>query len=375
MRIVDSAGLPEPIFRAVLNDPYTPGDADVSVTGLLKPSRQWALERQHWEEVELEAADRLYALMGQCGHALLERAAGRDPEALISSLAAIAASEDSVLDRIDAVESLLARWYADAAFSEFRLFAELGGWRISGQVDYLTRERKITDYKFCSVYVAKEGAKPEWIAQQNLYRWLCRRHDIDVSGGAQIVAIFRDWSKRKARHGEHPRTQAQVFELPLWSNEETERYALERMKSHREALLLLLPHCTPEERWQRPEGYAVVGQGKKRAMRVLPNLEEAEAWIQNWQAENAKAKKPKKGAAATLLLQERKSEPIRCADYCVVADFCSQYQAELAAERESGIGDPPADAEGDDLEKGAAAPEDACAGDPPADGPSDFNEN
>src|SRR5690606_35614373 len=74
MKVVDDVGLPEPILRAIQNDPYSRGESDISVTGLIKPPLMRALEDYRADEIEEKASGRIYALLGKAVHAILEMA-------------------------------------------------------------------------------------------------------------------------------------------------------------------------------------------------------------------------------------------------------------------------------------------------------------
>lgn len=102
MRVTNKLGLPEAIVEAVANDDYTRGECDLSVTQLIAPPRQVELIRQHEDELEEDAADRIFLLMGKIAHGILEKAAPRG-----------------------------------AAITEERLFIDVDGWRISGAFDSL----------------------------------------------------------------------------------------------------------------------------------------------------------------------------------------------------------------------------------------------
>ena len=128
MPIIDSYNLPAPVFEAIKNRPYSRGDSEISVTGLILPPRIRQLSERLGDKLEVEAADQLYAMSGSAVHAVLEWAGKTlDPERYIL---------------------------------EERLFAEVLGWKISGQIDVNDRQEKlIQDYKNTSYWVAIYGAK------------------------------------------------------------------------------------------------------------------------------------------------------------------------------------------------------------------------
>ena len=287
MQITNHTNLPSAIVEAVRNDPYDPGDCDISVTRLIGPPQLRILERRHADEIEEDASDRIWALVGQIGHRILERA---EAEAL----------------------------------AETRLFAQAGGWTVSGQFDrmVLLPDGTLQDYKFTSVWACVDGPKPEWAAQLNVLRWLAAENHYPPIRRLQIVAILRDWSRGKARAGgDYPRHQVKVLPVPLWPLEEAGRFVTERVRLHQAAEAAAaagrpLPECTAAERWAKPTRYAVRKPGRRSAVKLFDD--HAAAWE----------------LAATIpngYVETRPGDSIRCADYCAVAPFCAQRRAELAA--------------------------------------------
>ena len=78
MKITNKAGLPEAIVQAVRADPYDKGAARFSVTELIGPPIIRLLHQQHDDEVEEDAADRIWSLFGSAVHGILERAASSE---------------------------------------------------------------------------------------------------------------------------------------------------------------------------------------------------------------------------------------------------------------------------------------------------------
>ena len=79
MRLTNANNIPVQIVRAVENDGYTKGEAEMSVTGLLQPPQLSILRKHHEASITEDVADRIWMLLGQSIHSVLERAnAGRD---------------------------------------------------------------------------------------------------------------------------------------------------------------------------------------------------------------------------------------------------------------------------------------------------------
>jgi hypothetical protein len=278
MLITNKCGLPNAIVRAVQNDDYDDGGADITVSALVSPPRVVTLRKQYADQLVEDAADRIYSLQGQAIHTVLERAGGNE-------------------------------------LKEQRVFTEVNGWKVSGKFDNVCLERGVLcDYKHTSVWsvvFALKDGKAEWESSTNLYAHLCQLNGISGIRHLRIVAILRDWSKRKAQTDpEYPQQQVAVIPIPLWPREQTVAYLEERVRLH-QAARTTLPVCTDEEVWRKPTTWAVMKPGQKKAVRVLPSLVEAQTY-----------------AGRGHMVVERPGEATRCSAYCSVAPYCDQWKEE-----------------------------------------------
>lgn len=275
-------GLPDAIVRAIANDPYDAGDADISVTSLIAPPQMRVLRQQHDAEMKLDVIDSIWSLLGQAVHVILERAE---------------------------MEGI----------AETRLYANIAGWRVSGQFDRLVLiNGTLQDYKVTSAWSGIHGPKPEWIAQLNCLARLCALNWIDVNK-LEIIAIYRDWSRLQAwRSSDYPQTQVGTLPIPLWSVDYVRAYMEERVKLHQVAEKGHVLPCTNEERWLRNETWAIMKPGRKTALKLCDNPEAAEQYC----------------AAKGLVIgtdcrvDHRQGEFVRCQNYCDVAEFCPQWAAD-----------------------------------------------
>jgi hypothetical protein len=275
--LTNRANLPQAIVDAVTNDGYSKGSADMSVTGLLRPPRLAILEQQHENEITEDVSDRIWPLFGQGIHVVLERA-----------------------NRV--------------AIAERRLSIEMAGWVISGGMDLYEELGILTDFKTTSVWKLVKGDLEEWEKQLNLYSVILRHHGHKVER-LQVVAILRDWSKLEAkRDPNYPQSQVVNIDIPLWPAEKAEKFMRERVILHQQARISL-PECTPEDRWAKPEQFAVMKVGKKRAEKLYTSEALAKAHV---------------GFDRKLYVQHRPGASVRCESYCPVAQFCEQYQKSLA---------------------------------------------
>ena len=310
--LTNKMNIPQQIVSAIMRDPYSRGKADISVTQLIAPPRIIHLKRRHEHEIEEDASDRIWALLGQTCHKILER------------------SDDT------------------GAFHEERISVEIEGWRVSGASDcYVTKDAlydyvtdfegefeklkevvtyrdippTIRDYKMMKT-MAADFQHPEWQEQLNILAYLWQDKGFPVSR-LEIVVIYRDWSKVLFQRGNYP-PAVQAFKQPLWSLEKQELFIRQRVVLHKKASEVedrYLPLCTPEDQWRKPPKWAVMHPKKAKAVRLLDTFEKAQEYIAN-------VLKQEK----THYIEHRPSKALRCEMFCDVSPFCDQYQAEKAAE-------------------------------------------
>lgn len=290
--ITNRFNLPAPLVEAVRNDTYT-NSGTLSVTTLIKPPQAVAIERAHAEELTEDASDRIWALLGQATHTILERAA--------ASL-------------------------GDDYLIEQRFFATLEGVKVSGQCDIYQKSTKtVSDYKVTSAYSAKSAiaeGKSEWTLQLSMLAALARHSGYDVECG-QIVAILKDWSQRTAAEEArkanefgapctYPQANAIVIDIPLMSQAETIHWMRERVRQHLAAQEGNPPPCTDEERWIQPGKFALMKKGRKTAIKLFNSQAEAEANI----------------TAGDVYVESRPTKFNRCEAYCLAAQWCPQHRKE-----------------------------------------------
>jgi hypothetical protein len=317
MRITNAAGLPEVLVDAVYNDSYDPGEkVDMSVTTILQPPRKIALEREMGGELVEDASDRIWALMGQSIHTILERADAPYIPAILRVVAAGVKGSMSIDDVLHALKKPLemARLHRSDRIVERRFYGEIASWKISGQVDVI-EDHVLSDYKMMSVWEIIYGLKEEKVMQLNILRWLAEGEGVSIRK-IQIVGILRDFQLSKAKYDpNYPQHQVQVVEVPLLPKEAVEDYLKTAINNHKSARFEL-PECTDEERWYSGDKYAVMKAGRKSALRVLDTKEEAERWMS--------ANPEKKGDS----IDYRPGENKRCDNYCAVSEFCRSHMEE-----------------------------------------------
>jgi hypothetical protein len=272
--VTNRHGLPDAIVRAVLNDPYQRGDSDFTVTQLLKPPQIAHLEGQH--ETPEDVSERIWSLLGQAVHTVLERAAHGSP-AIFEQRFAMAVTVD---DRT---------------------------YKVSGQVDHFEMGC-LTDYKITSVYA--RGGKDEWEQQLNLLRLLLAANNREVAR-LQNVLILRDWRPKEALREDYPKSQVMALPIPLWSMERATAFLATRIREH----VAATPRpCTHEERWHQPDKWALMKKGRKTAIKLF------------------EAPPDHVELAKDQFVEKRPGAFRRCESYCPVAAHCAQWAADKPAE-------------------------------------------
>ena len=267
-------GLPKSICDAVASDPYV-GGGDISTTKLIDSPRVRVLGGKHKDEITVDVSERVWALLGQAVHTILERAGLRQEGMVV----------------------------------EERLYADVDGWQVSGQVDSMHLEmQKLSDYKVSTVW--KKNGSDSWTRQLNVLRWLAHKNGHTINT-LEVIGIFRDWRKSEAlRDPSYPQSAIQTIHVPVWTLEDAEDYVRERVAIHQAASKGIDIQCTDEERWMSPSKFALMKDGGKRAVRVADSAEDLGEPLDGY----------------TII--ERKGEAKRCSMYCDVAPFCTQWAAE-----------------------------------------------
>jgi hypothetical protein len=216
-KLLNKFNLPEVLVNAIKNDPYDPGQCDISTTRLISPPQIVALAQRYMEEIEEDVSEGIWRVVGQSIHTLFERVANKN------------------------------------LISEKRYFAEVEGWKVSGQVDIIDG-KKLIDLKVTSVWTYIYGSRiPEWTAQNNVNRWLAHKNGVEIDH-LENYLILRDWVKSKSG-GNYPPIQFVTVPLELWPLEKAEGYVLERVRLHQAAQKATDEQlagdfgCTDEERW------------------------------------------------------------------------------------------------------------------------------
>ena len=295
MKITNVHNVPEPLVTLANKQYYSKGASDYSVTELMSPPRVRRLQEKHDADRAEDVSNMLWPLLGSALHVVMERGE------------------------------------TEGWISEERLFIDIEGVTLSGAIDLQQETPEgivIVDYKFTSAW-AVMNAKIEWEQQLNIYKLLVERVKGKKVVGLRICALIRDFSRHDHREG-YPLAPIHMVDIPLWDSQRTMDYIHDRIEVHHESKVAAdfaeqLPLCSAEDRWMSETIYAVMRDGRKTAIRVVKDEAEAK---QIAQEETMKGK-------GIAYVDQRLGEPKRCTgDYCGVAQWCGQYQSEIANQSE-----------------------------------------
>ena len=276
-------GIADIFVEAVTTDDYSRGDAKYSNSDLIKPAKAVIIERVHQAEIINDVSDIFARLRGHGLHAVLERFANPN------------------------------------SIAEKRLFMEIAGIKITTKPDhYDTDISDLSDYKSTSVYSFLLGDKPEWEQQLNVGAHFLRANGYSPKK-LTIHAMLYDWSRNRAkRDPDYIQSPFHSVDIPLWPELEAEGFivgciaGLKRLEHHY-AEGLVLPDCTPDERWEEPTKYAVMKTGRKSALRVLDSKEAAIKYMEEM---------------GGTRIDTRHGEAKRCKLYCDAHPWCEQFKQE-----------------------------------------------
>ena len=282
MQVTNRLRLPQAFVEAVSVERHNkPGC--YSATTLNKGTKEIILQERHWEEFSVDASDNIWAVFGTAVHAIMEA-------------------------------------HKDGNFHEEKFDVAVSNSHVTGCVDSYDMEHGVIfDWKTASVFKVMKGDFADWYKQGMTYAWLLTESGFSVRHCC-FVALLKDHSKSKAKtESGYPESPVFVYEFDV-TPEELEQTG-ERIKAkvaEIEAAEKLsddeIAPCLPEERWADPDKFAVMKEGRKTAVRVFDNEENANLLLKELDSKH--------------YIEHRPAVSRKCADYCLCKDFCNFYQQE-----------------------------------------------
>ena len=281
MRVTNKLKLPEAFVRAVSTERHNAAGC-FSATTLNKGAKEIILTDRHWDEIEVDASDNVWAVFGTAVHAIFEN-------------------------------------QPDNNFHEEKFKVPVSKSFVTGQVDCYDMENKtIYDWKTASVWKVQFKDFTDWKAQGLTYAYLMQQSGLEVKR-CRFVALLKDHSKSKARtDSSYPQGPTVVYEFEVTAEDLAATEARIKAKvAEIEAAYLMgdddIEPCTADERWADGEKWAVMKNGRKTAIKLCDT--EADADAMAGELGNAH------------YVEHRPAISRKCLDYCNCKEFCSFYKS------------------------------------------------
>lgn len=254
----------------------------LSATTLLKGVKEIILNERHHEECVQDVSDNVWALFGTAVHSIIEK------------------SEDNTFKE---------------EFIECQITEKT---KVTGRVDSYDLENSIIcDWKTASVWKATYNDFDDWYKQGMTYAYLFHRQGLPVKK-CMFYAFLKDWSKAKAKYdSSYPQSQILLYEFDV-TLDRIQAIELEIVNKVFEYEANIereddeIKECSEKERWATETKYAVMKEGRKTAVKLHTDLNEAE------------------NHAFTLgnnhYVETRLGENKKCKDYCACCEFCNFYK-------------------------------------------------
>jgi hypothetical protein len=287
MKLTNKYNIPQTFMNVLDRPTYSKGKAHLSVTQLLNSPKIVALTKKFEDEIEQDASDMVWSIFGSAVHNILEH--GKDENHIV----------------------------------EQRIHKNYEGWDISGAIDLQIVNPEgidVKDYKTTSAW-AVMNEKIDWEVQLNIYAGLVEDVKKIPVTSVGIVAIIRDWNRRDAATREnYPEAPIKEIPIRLWDKEERDAFISKRIAIHSACDFAMetdgdLPDCTPEEMWEKQTVWAVRKIGNKRAHSLYDSEELAVSALAE--------------LGDKYEMEVRKGERTRCANFCPVSTWCTQYKTYL----------------------------------------------
>lgn len=281
MKVTNKLGLPQAFVDAVSVERHNQ-KGSYSATTLLKGACEVMLLERHYDEIEVDASDSIWAVWGTAVHSIFEK---------------------------QNTNTIKEEFYS----------ADVLNSKVTGRVDSYDPETKILhDFKTASCYKVIYQDFDDWKKQGLIYSWLMKKCGVEVKA-CEFIALLKDHSKSKAKiDSSYPQLPTFVYRFDVTEAdlEEIEKFIFKKVAEFEEAEKIADPElkpCTNEERWATEDKWAVMKNGRKTALKVCSSKKEAQEYIANNGGDT---------------IEFRAGESKKCVDgYCACRNFCPFYKS------------------------------------------------
>ena len=284
MIVTNKFNLPQQFVDAVISEEPPLAEDIFSVTETLKGVREIVLSRRHRDEITIDVSDMVWMLFGKAVHSMLDT------------------KKESTGDLV-----------------EQRLTNFMGAVSLTGRPDlYRESDQCVVDYKTCSIWKVIHKDFKDWERQIYLYAWLLELNNYEVKRG-RVLAFMKDHSKLDAeRNKDYPQHPVYVHEFDIdgtTMNKMVDEAIQVMMAAYRlrNVSTPSLPLCSDEQRYRKPNKYAVMKPGRKSAVKLFDTEQDAiEYCTQN---------------VPNGTVVARECEDTKCLRYCMVRQFCDHARS------------------------------------------------
>lgn len=322
MIITNKNNLPQPFVDAVSKE-YQYKDKRYSVTALLNSEREIILKRRYNNNIESDVSDMIWAIFGTAVHGVLENSNKSEnllTEQYLSLPIKLSDGDEYTLsglcDLFDTEQGEVIDYKVTSTFKALK--KDFEDYKMQGLI-YAYMISKIKFYKYISI---------NYLNGKETYTLTTEPAKIQLAGTkceemffkpkkATFYMILRDWQKSKAKFDkEYPQSQVQkvTFRFTKKDFDWIEKWLLDKFEKIKAAEQLSdeeLPLCSDKDRWKNEDVYAVMKKGRKSALRLLNNEQEAQDYMK---------------ANGGDYIELRKGSDRKCEEYCSCCEFCPYWQ-------------------------------------------------
>ena len=282
MVITNKANLPQAFVNFVSNVRHNK-KGYLSATTLLKGEKEIILSDRHFDEIEQDASDMVWASFGTALHAIMEK-------------------------------------QEDDAFKEEYFECQVGAFKVTGRVDrYDMESETLEDWKTASTWKVIYQEFDDWKRQGLIYAWLMKQQNLPVRK-CRFIALLKDHSKTKAKTDPlYPQKSVFVYEFDVNQSDldEIEVFIKNKVQGIQNAYERNdddIEPCSAEERWESATKWAVMKDGRKTAVRLFDTETEAKEFIERPELKG------------NHFVEKRCGESKKCGEYCACKEFCNFYK-------------------------------------------------
>lgn len=298
-------------------DGRSPDPYNISVTTLLKSTRQIVLGKRLPDNLMMDISENISSRLGQAYHKAVEDAWLNKPQETMKKLG----YPSRVIKNIKVNPT--AEDFKDnpdllAVYVEQRTEKKVGKWTITGQFDFIVLG-VLEDIKSTSVYgYLNQSNTDKFIKQGSLYKWL--NPTLVTEDYMLINYIFTDWSGGRARTDKsYPSLKMMPQKLKLKSATEMDKFVKNKLKEVEKNIdkpEADLPYCSDEDLWRSPTVYKYYAKpDSTRSSKNFDSLYEAQSYAVT---------------KSTGRIEIHKGE-VKACKYCAAYTICSQKDEYLAS--------------------------------------------